>query len=209
MKHLHLLAVLLVVASPLSMAAPSQTQPQSLDEAAVMLGKEASAPVRPYSTRDFGRDRFSGARSVLVPPTKAEQLLTRIRPRLGKGLVAFIGTTHNLATPKVEGMEIVVGMGATQFDILRIAASDAVNYDMVTEDLIKKLQAWDAAYGIDIIQAETDTIQLRLRSLPKDMRKFSEEVYAFCPDIVDQGVGSVDELEKEITKSRQVFLWWD
>ena len=61
-----------------------------------------------------------------------------------------------------EGVEVVVGPGKRQFDILRIAASDAANYDMETEDLIKVLEKWDRLYGIDIVAAETDTIQLTL-----------------------------------------------
>ncbi len=40
--------------------------------------------------------------------------------------------------------------GNDQFDILRVAASDAVNYDMLTEDLIRELRAWHRDFGIDI-----------------------------------------------------------
>src|SRR6185436_17205022 len=99
------------------------------------------------------------------------------------GLVAFIGTRRSLAKPKANGVQVVVGCGATQFDILRIAASDAVNCDMGTEDLIKQLQSWDASFGVDIFQAETDTIQLRLKSMPSDLGAFAQQVYEFCPDI--------------------------
>jgi hypothetical protein len=80
---------------------------------------------------------------------------------------------------------------------------------MGTEDLIRKLRQWDDAYGIDIYMADTDTIQLRLKRLPPDLPAFAKEVYAFCPDIVDQGVGSVEALEQAIRESREVYLWWD
>jgi hypothetical protein len=136
-------------------------------------------------------------------------LLKDIRSRLGPELVAFIGTQRSLAKPKADGVEVVVGCGSSQFDILRIAASDAVNYGKETEDLIKQLQIWDTSFGVDIFQAETDTIQLRLKSLPDDLQAFAEEVYEFCPDIVDQGVGSVDKLAEAIRASRTLLLWWD
>nr|WP_253260919.1 DUF4253 domain-containing protein [Rhodanobacter glycinis] len=80
---------------------------------------------------------------------------------------------------------------------------------MGTEDLIRKLKQWDVAYGIDIVMADTDTIQLRLKTVPPDIHAFAKELYAFCPDIVDQGVGSVEKLERSIRESRTVFLWWD
>lgn len=103
----------------------------------------------------------------------------------------------------------MVASGDSQFDILRIAQSDAVNYDMMTEDLVRKLQEYDSKYGIDIFHAETDTIEFRFRSVPKDLSTFCSDLYKFCPDIVDQGVGTVQELEQEVAKTGTVFLWWD
>lgn len=187
----------------------SETPARNLDEAASRLAKVTTQTVRAFSTRDFGRDRYKKARSVLVPAEHVEALLGKVRKELGPGLIAFIGTQNSLADPQPEGVELVVAEGKTQFDILRVAASDAVNFGMQTEDLIPVLQKWDAEFGIDIFQAGTDTIQLRLTSLPSDLKKFADEVYEFCPDIVDQGVGSVEELRQEIAKSHQLFLWWD
>jgi Domain of unknown function (DUF4253) len=181
----------------------------SLDEAGSCLTKVTGKAFRPYSTRDFGREEFSGARSVLVDESQAEQLLQKIRNRLGPGLVAFVGTCNSHAKPKPKGVELVIGCGSSQFDILRIAASDAVNFGKDTEDLIKQIQTWDTAYGINIFQAETDTIRLTLTKIPDELKKFAEEVYEFCPDIVDQGVGSVDKLAEDIGATRKLLLWWD
>jgi hypothetical protein len=181
----------------------------SLDEAGAYLAQVADKPMRTFSTRDFGRDQFPEARSVLVDDAQAEALLEKVRGRLGPGLVAFIGTRTSHAKPRPKGVELVVGQGTSQFDILRIAASDAVNFDLDTEDLVRKIQAWDAAYGVDIFQAETDTIQFRLKKLPDDLKKFAAEVYEFCPDIVDQGVGSVEDLAEEIRATDKLLLWWD
>ena len=187
----------------------SETPARNLDEAASRLAKVTSQTVRAFSTRDFGRDEYKKARSVLVPAEHAEALLGKVREELGPGLIAFIGTQNNLADSAPEAVELVVAEGKTQFDIVRVAASDAINFGKQTEDLIPVLQKWDAEFGIDIFQAGSDTIQLRLRSLPSDLKKFAREVYQFCPDSVDQGVGSVEGLRKEIAESHQLFLWWD
>ena len=90
-----------------------------------------------------------------------------------------------------------------------MARSDAGNYKMKTEDLIKKLQEYDRKYGIEIFQAETDTIRLKLLQVPLDTKKFAQDLYGFCPDIVDQGVGSIDALEQTIINFREIYLWWD
>jgi hypothetical protein len=182
----------------------------TLDAVAKRLSEICRTSTRDYSTRDFGRDRNPGARSVVVTKTNARQVLRQIRAELGRGLIAFIGTTRWLGDEDhADGEEIVVASGNSQFDILRVAQSDAVNYGMVTEDLIKKLSDYDRAYGIDIFHAETDTIEFRFSKLPGDMRGFCEDLYKFCPDIVDQGVGSVEGLENEIRRTQEVFLWWD
>jgi len=41
------------------------------------------------------------------------------------------------------------------------------------------------------------------------MRAFAEEVYQFCPDVVDQGAGSIDALAEEMKRTNALFLWWD
>jgi len=63
--------------------------------------------------------------------------------------------------------------------------------------------------GIDIFHAESDTIELRLLTLPKNLRKFAEELYDFCPDIVTQGTRSVRNLEIELRESQYLYCWWD
>jgi hypothetical protein len=80
---------------------------------------------------------------------------------------------------------------------------------MLTEDLIKHLKKYDDEYGIRIFHAETDTIQFDLVNLPSDLGAFARDLYQFCPDIVDQGVGSVAALKEAIREHRQVYLWWD
>ncbi len=195
-----------LILPPIANAAP-RTDP--LDVAAQALTVDGGDVVRPYSTRDFGRARYDRARSMLVDEARALDLLKQMRAKLATGYVAFIGTNSSLADPPVTGVEIVVAPAQDQFDILRIAASDAVNFGMQTEDLIRVLSGWNTRFGIDIYGAATDAIQLRLQSRPADLQAFAREVYAFCPDIVDQADGSIETLVQEIETTQTLFLWWD
>lgn len=180
-----------------------------LQQASKLLRQITGSEVRPYATRDFGRDKYHGAISALIDEKKAEGVLAKIRKELPSGLVAYIGTTRSLTKPPAVGVELVVGQGTGPLDILEIAQTDAVNYGMVTKDLKAKLALWHKAYGIDIWQAETDTIQLRFIKMPGDLKAFAKEVYKFCPDIVDQGVGSQRALIKAIKEQGGLYLWWD
>jgi hypothetical protein len=186
------------------------TRAMTIEAAAKRLSEISGQTVRGFSTRDFGRGRNPEARSIVVLKTRTQQVLEQIRSELGPKLIAFVGTTQWLGDEKhIDGEEIVIANADSQFDILRVAQTDAVNYEMGTEDLIKKLTEYNRSYGIDIFHAETDTIVFRFSKLPNDMPRFCKDLYKFCPDIVDQGVGTVEALEKEIRKTQEVFLWWD
>jgi hypothetical protein len=182
----------------------------SLDDEARRLAIVAQRPLRAFSTFDFGRSQDRAARSVVVPKADAEAVLLKVRSEFSAGVIAFIGTTNWLGTERhQDGAEIVVAEGTTQFDILRVARSDAVNYGMGTEDLVRKPQVYDKAFGIDILHAETDTIEFDLVGNPRSFPEFAADLYTFCPDIVDQGVGTVADLEEQIVVTGRVFLWWD
>jgi hypothetical protein len=147
--------------------------------------------------------------SAVVPTDSAESVLWDLRPRLPVDHVAFVGTTNWLGDEKHDGSELVVGPGDSQLDILRLARSDACNYDRDTEDLIKVLSDYHSRLGIDIFHAETDTIEFELLTLPEDVLALARELYDFCPDVVDQGVGSVEALAEAIEVTGRVYLWWD
>ena len=181
----------------------------NLEELQNFLGKELKTIVRLYSTQDFGRYKYNNAVSALIPENDAKTVLYQIRKKLPQGAIAFIGTTRNLSDDQVEGVELVVILSDDKFDILRTAQSDGINYDITNEKIISKLQSWDKDYGIDIWQAETDTIQLNLNKLPENLEAFSTEVYKFCPDIVDQGSGNISDIAEYLKQQKAIYLWWD
>ena len=181
----------------------------SLEKAAQRLAEITQQPINNFSTFDFGRQQNPTAKSVIVANNMAREILTQIRSELDPGLIAFIGTTHNLASNKPRKAEIVIAEGKSQFDILKLAQFNGANYGLETEDIIAKLKTYDKQYGIDIFHAEFDTIEFILNTIPKNLTKFCEDLYDFCPDIVDQGIGSIEELEEDIIMRGEVFLWWD
>jgi hypothetical protein len=127
-----------------------------------------------YSTVDFGAERNTDCISVIVERagmfdprdaldqlealsqarTEAEVIVFKLRESLTESLVCFVGTTRFPGEGPIDGAEIVIGPGTCQFDILRHAKTDAINYDMTTGDLIEKLKQYDREFGIDIYHAE-------------------------------------------------------
>lgn len=181
----------------------------TLDDVRRWLATTCELNVRAYSSCEFGRERDTRNISVIVGEHEAEELLRRVPTGLGPGLVAYVGTSRWLGDEQPGGVELVVGRGQSQFDILRLARSAALNYDLETEQVIPRFQELHRRFGIDIWRAETDTVVIRFDSLPADVRGLAAELYEFCPDIVDQGCGSVNALTEGIEANKAVPLWWD
>ncbi|RMA67701.1 DUF4253 domain-containing protein [Ulvibacter antarcticus] len=96
-----------------------------------------------------------------------------------------------------------------KFDILRIQKTDGINFDIENKDVIEKLKVWDETYGIEILGADYDWVDLTFSKDIADVKAFAEEVYDFCPDSADQGVGEISELERIIKEEKRLLLWWD
>ncbi len=104
---------------------------------------------------------------------------------------------------------IAVLKSTDQFDILRFQATSGANYDITTNDLITTLQRWYEQAPFNIIGADMESMEARFISLPEDLQAFAEEEYEFCPDIVDQGTGTLEALVAELRNMRRLYLWWD
>jgi len=181
----------------------------NLKEAKAILQK-SGFDVRNYSTYDFGREKDFDTISILCEENKFPTLLSSLRKSCMGNVIIFAGTSQWLGDEKNENKrELVLANGSSQFDILRIARTDAINYDMHTEDLIQKIRELDRCYGIHIYLANTDTVAFTFAKMPADLLSFATEIYKFCPDIVDQGSGTVDQLAAEIDITGRVLLWWD
>lgn len=104
---------------------------------------------------------------------------------------------------------VAVIKGQDELDILRYRRTDGINYDLNNEDVVKKVSEWKSAFGLQVIGCSRDWLYLEFDELPKDIAAFAKEVYEFCPDTVDQGVGTMEKLKEVIVEMKGVWLWWD
>lgn len=174
-----------------------------------LLHRTSGRSVRAYSTYAFGRAKDPRAISVVVPADKAEALVQKLRAGLGEGWSAWRGTGRFVDEEKEYGVEVVVGAMRAPADILRQAHVNPVNHDMSTQDVVEKISAWHEKHGVDVLQADVESVDLRFLKLPDNVHALAEDIYAFCPDVVDQGVGTVEALADHLRKHKRVPLWWD
>lgn len=143
--------------------------------------------------------------SFKAEPDEAEGLVFRFKDDLRKkGYLIFVSEA-GFESPST----VTIIKSNDQFDILKLQKTDGINFGIENKDVISKLEDWDKRYGIEIIGADYDWTEVILKKLPDNVPEFSQEVYKFCPDVVDQGVGEINALEKMIAETRRVYLWWD
>lgn len=105
------------------------------------------------------------------------------------------------------GIELAIGIGESQFDIVRLAKTDAINHGLSTEEIVERLIAINRELEIDINAACSDAIDFELGHAPDDPLKFSKELFAFCPDL--KSSYTIPEYAEKLRKGAVVTLWWD
>jgi hypothetical protein len=143
---------------------------------------------------------------VSVPEDKTESYLSLLRQKLQPlHYMAFVVEINS----GIKADKIGVLKGTDEYEILRIMHTDGDDYGISNQDVIDWLKELEKKALFTIIGADSDWVEIEFRTLPRDLKAFAAEVYDFCPDAVDEGPGSVDELVKEIKKTNRLFLWWD
>ncbi|HEX3626931.1 MAG TPA: DUF4253 domain-containing protein [Verrucomicrobiae bacterium] len=87
------------------------------------------------------------------------------------------------------------------FASIRSAQTGAPNFGMDTNDIVDRLIEWQKLCSFEITGAERDTVEIKFNTLPQDMDGFVAGLYEFCPDLVDQGTGCVQEMIEAMEES--------
>lgn len=96
-----------------------------------------------------------------------------------------------------------------QFEVLRRRQTDGINYDIDNDSVISIIRTFDAKYELTLTGAGLDWCQFTIGKEPSDWDAMAEEVYEVCPDVVDQGTGTVEDLASELKENKTLYLWWD
>jgi hypothetical protein len=109
----------------------------------------------------------------------------------------------------IEADQIAVLRSEEPFAAIQLMGSHGGNYNIWPEDIIARFTVWDDRFGLLLTGAGDDWVEAAFKRQPADMLAFAKEVYAFCPDVVEQGTETLSVLAKEMAASNHVFLWWD
>lgn len=77
---------------------------------------------------------------------------------------------------------------------------------------VAALRSWRDIYGAELIGLGADTINLRVSRRPAtrdEALELARVHYAYCNDIIDQGVGAYRPLAAGLMTNDWWFFWWD
>ena len=77
---------------------------------------------------------------------------------------------------------------------------------------VAALRSWRERYGAELVAMGFDTLELRVRRRPQGRDEalgLARELYAYCPDLVDQGYGTLAPLAANLMADDWWSFWWD
>ena len=153
-------------------------------------------------------EKFEGICSKV--PTVNYMVSPKILDFVSKNKSKFQERNYNLFVfDSVESNYLAVIKGKSDAEILKWRQTNGINYDIDNDSVISKLQEWKSKNDFILLGVGMDWLQIQFIYQTPDFDEFAKEVYEFCPDIVDQGVGDVEKLAPEMKRMNGVFLWWD
>lgn len=161
-------------------------------------------PAIDEETGDVLSDRFFNGVFTEATEERAIDYVTKLKKRFrenGYLIFVFEGEDYKMGVAVINGTD--------DLDILRYRRTDGINYGLENEDVVKKMSEWKAKYGLIVIGCSRDWLQVEFDKLPADMDAFAQEVFEFCPDSVEQGVGTIEKLKEVISEMKGIWLWWD
>lgn len=123
------------------------------------------------------------------------------------GMHRFISMTMN------QDAKAVLAEIPTQnpWEVIRWIPFGGWNECPMPEDMMQVLEYWYKKYGATVGCISHDTMELAVPNpvTESDAPELAKEQYAFCTDIVNQGVGSIPALAEDLKQSTVWFFWWD
>jgi hypothetical protein len=140
--------------------------------------------------------------------SKSYSLIFALQKRLlKKGYSIFLYENNFDFNKKPD--DIVVLKTTDKYAVLKQIETDGINYDIDNDSLISIIKRFDKKYDLQLIGASYDWCEFAIRKEPGSWSDFAKEVYKVCPDVVDQGAGTLEALENEMRQKKRLYFWWD
>jgi hypothetical protein len=139
---------------------------------------------------------------AIEPGTGAGQLADSLCDPLRDGARAWFKEPHLALVPARRSADIPAAIGWT----------GPLNHDNDVARLCAVLRSWEDRFGIRVVALGFDILVVSVAApptTPAQAEAVAAEHFAFCPDNISQGAGSLREYAEELVGERTWSFWWD
>jgi ankyrin repeat protein len=94
-------------------------------------------------------------------------------------------------------------------DAVAVMGTNGANFDIGPGFIVQWLENLESQQPFQLLSITSDLLSGRFLTPILDPDRLALEMSDFCPDIVDQGCGTVEELALTLAESDLLFFWWD
>lgn len=165
---------------------------------------------QPLEQFEFINENISGTRkgiSASLVKADAKDMILANRDRLmNEGKFIFIS---EFAGNGSDYVVTIVGDTNDPYKIMEWSETNGLNHNIDTKDIVEKYRQWNNRFGVIPFAIGFDFCECEIINKQIDYIALANEVYEFCPDVVDQGTETIEALAAEIMENGTIFLWWD
>jgi hypothetical protein len=130
--------------------------------------------------------------TLAVSRKQVVPIICKLQPHLlPHGYRAFWTDMYEKGSKRSEVVAVLKTGDASE--IIRLQRTSGGNYGVSTDAILEKLDNWRGQCELDVIGAGSAWVAIQFTTLPREICAFAEEIYDFCPDAVEQGVGLQNE----------------
>jgi cytohesin len=145
---------------------------------------------------------------------QVEQLLERLRAEMRAAGYCLIQGDAGLSAdvimlllfPTNDQYAVVAARGT---NANRMTTVNGVPTFIGPSEIISWLKELEKTHPFELTGCGFDFLAGKFLQPVADAPDLAERMFAFCPDIVDQGTGTVEGLARELEQRRDFFFWWD
>lgn len=174
-----------------------------IDTEVLMCVKSVASPLGPIHAVDAVGGGLSNVFAVDVSTTFAREALRELRHAL-----SALNWHAFYCDRTFSHVSIVIMQTRDPFDVLRLRGTHGQS-NLPTDKIIHRLQSWDHQFGVVVVGAGPQWVELDFVDQPSDLKTFAAEVAGFCPYTLASNHDSIDELVAQMVDSGGICLRWD
>jgi hypothetical protein len=165
-----------------------------------LVKQECRAPLRRLTAfSELGELEDVDGIAVTALRDEVMPIIGKLQPQLlPHGYRAFWSETC-AANGSSRSEVVALLKGVDDSAIVRLQRTSGGNYGVSNAAILEKVQSWRGQCELQLVGAGGAWVAIQFTTLPDNVCAFAEEIYEFCPDSVEQGVGlqnENDHLEK-------------